>query len=280
MSSEHIKEARRVLRLVQAHVTHMRLLRGASSTLHGFVEVVTHPADDAPLNLVTPRKNTAWVAAIDIAQGLEALRALGRAPRFAYVEGLFPPQFASSLTGLGLRAERETPVMVRVLTPQTPPRARVPRGLTLREAASSEDAALWSGERPEGCTEFTDAFLPPAHFDDSLTLLLIQRTRTVGAARLTFNLTGAPDTHTACIERLMLCGEASSDARLKALVDAALSAAHTRGAVLVMVPGPQARPILRDSGFYDCGSVICYGQDLSRKDPAHGRLEQPVLTLR
>jgi hypothetical protein len=276
MGSEQIKESRRMLRLVQAYVTAARLRQGAESKLLGFVEVVTHPNSDPRLNLVTPRKNTAWVAAGDIAQGLEALAALGCPARFEYVEGLFPPQFAASLTGLGLRPARETAFM---LWPASKPaRPQVPRGLTLRPATPRHHVTVWP--TASRVSHWCGSVVPPLEGEDTVTMLLTQRGDIVGTVQITFTDGGSAETCTACIERLTLRGDDRIDVRLRVLLSAAQTVAHGRGAGLLLIAEPYARPILRESGFFDCGSVLCYAQDDSPKEPAHGRLEQPVLTLR
>jgi hypothetical protein len=276
MGSEQIKESRRVLRLVQAYVTAARLRHGAASTRLGFVEVITHPTGDPRLNVVTPRKNTAWVAAADITQGLEALAAFGCPARFEYVEGLFPPQFAASLTGLGLRPARENAFMLWPVSQTARP--QVPRGLTLRPATPRHHVTVWP--TASHVSHWCGSVLPPLEDEDTVTMLLTQRGDIVGTVQITFTDGGSPATSTACIERLMLRGDDRVDVRLRVLIGAAQTVAHGRGASLLMIANPHARPLLRESGFFDCGSVLCYAQDDSPKEPAHGRLEQPVLTLR
>ncbi|HEX2619123.1 MAG TPA: hypothetical protein VHL11_03220, partial [Phototrophicaceae bacterium] len=110
MSDAAVKETRRVLRLVQIHLTQTRLNQGSTCEMIGFVDVMHHPENALPqLNYVTPRKNTAWISSKDVELGLAALHQHQRELRVEYIDALFPPQFSDQLEKIGLEIERETP---------------------------------------------------------------------------------------------------------------------------------------------------------------------------
>lgn len=111
MDNAAVKELRVLLRQVQDHLLTADALAGVRQESVGMVDVVTHPTDDSPaLNYVLPRRNTAWVPAPAIEAGLHRLHEQGRAPRFQYMEGLFPPQFSDTLAKVGLAATKTLPV--------------------------------------------------------------------------------------------------------------------------------------------------------------------------
>jgi hypothetical protein len=113
MDEAGVKAARRLLRIVNDHVRLLYQDRGARIEALDLVDVIVHPADPTPeLNIVTPRRSTAWVAAGYIQPGLARLRELGRPPRVQYITGLYPPQFAVVLRDLGLQVEHEMPLMI------------------------------------------------------------------------------------------------------------------------------------------------------------------------
>ncbi|MDZ4763799.1 MAG: hypothetical protein SGI73_04550 [Chloroflexota bacterium] len=113
MDEAGIKSARRLLRVVSDHLRLTCRDRGAQIEALDLVDVIYHPRNPTPtLNVVTPRRSTAWVAAGYIQPGLSRLRELGRPPRVQYIAGLYPPQFAVVLRDLGLTIEHETPLMI------------------------------------------------------------------------------------------------------------------------------------------------------------------------
>jgi hypothetical protein len=113
MDEAGIKSARRLLRVVSDHLRLTCRDRGAHIAALDLVDVIYHPRNPTPsLNVVTPRRSTAWVAAGYIQPGLTRLRELGRPPRVQYIAGLYPPQFAVVLRDLGLTIEHETPLMI------------------------------------------------------------------------------------------------------------------------------------------------------------------------
>lgn len=144
MQRTEVKDARVVMRRVDAHLRQRHLALGAQGEAVGFVDVVTHSESDLPaLNYVTPRRNTAWVSAKHIEDGLSKLRTKGRRSRVRFAEGLFPPIFAKSLHELGLRLETEMPIMVYKQTQPSVEAPQLPAGHRIEQVDNPHDAAVW-----------------------------------------------------------------------------------------------------------------------------------------
>ncbi|MCA9906291.1 MAG: hypothetical protein KC547_20690, partial [Anaerolineae bacterium] len=108
---EQVKAQRAALRRVEHDRFETVSARGTRHETLNLVIVVYHPSDDAPdLNYVAPRRGTAWVSASALQEGLLRLQALGRTPRFAYLEGLLPPFFRQTLVESGLELVQDDPV--------------------------------------------------------------------------------------------------------------------------------------------------------------------------
>src|SRR5688500_16804452 len=113
MDDSAVKESRVLLRQVQEHLLQAHLALGAHLESAGMVDVMyTLSTTLGELNYVMPRRNTAWVSGGYVEMGLKRLRALQRAPRFHFIEGLFPAQFGETLGKIGLEARFSIPLMV------------------------------------------------------------------------------------------------------------------------------------------------------------------------
>jgi len=111
-SREEIKANRTLLRRIEQERTQATLERGAQHETLNLVTVIHHPNETAlELNYVTPRRGVAWVSASAVKEGLVRLADLQRVPYFVYLEGLLPPFFRQTLTGIGLELVQDDPIL-------------------------------------------------------------------------------------------------------------------------------------------------------------------------
>lgn len=290
--SDPMKESRLVLRSVQEHLQHAHISLGASQETIGVVEVLHHPSSTlANLNYVTPRRNMAWVSGKQIEQGLNHLNNLGRKPRVQYIEGLYPPQFATELRSLGLSAERETPIMAykpegfNAVAP--PPLDSEPdlAGVTVTRVEDQTGIHLWwyvwrnayydvltLGVEPLIVGRDMAAF----KLGNQIDLIAYRGAFPVGVARLSMQDT------TAHVLGIAILREARTPEMLRLIHVHALKAALERKCALVFAPGEseQERRLCRDIGYVDFSSIVCYS---AQKPDAHEEpdeiLGQSILSL-
>ena len=289
MSDSSVKETRRVLRLVQNHLMQANLNLGAVREPIGLVDVIYHPTNTlANLNYVTPRQKTAWVPGDEIERGLDFLREKGYCPRVQYIEGLFPPVFAKTLMGLGLKVERETPLMVYKVAEQArrfkmPP---VPREITISHATDQHGIAVWWYVWRNAYYDVQSAGVEPLFVGRDMReltlghhvdILVYRYGFPVGVVRLTLH------EETAHIAALALMQEVRTMEMTRMLHAAAVNAALERGSKLVFTSGEMERDrrLCRELGFIDSGSIVCYseGSDEAREEQ-DASLAQPVFVLR
>lgn len=289
LSSDAVRETRRMLRLVQAHLIQTSVNHGASVQVKGFVDVVHHATSAAnELNYVTPRKNTAWVSAKEIEHGIEALRGLGRLARVQYIEGLFPPQFATTMNTLGLHMEHETPLMLLEMHSPPPPAARsLSEGLTISEVTDAQGGALWWYVWRNAFYDVVTQTAPPVAIGMDLyhiasghqtDFVMMRAGLPIGVARLSYY----PAASTAHLESVAFIREARQPRLLRALIQQLMAHAHARGATLIFSSGDAERDAYRELGFIDCGSIVWYAEKANdtHKDIHHGGMAQPLLTVR
>lgn len=286
-----VRDARRTLRSIQAHLTQAHLTLGAVRETLNMVEVFHHPSNPtANLNYVTPRQNTAWVSAAQIETGINHLRTFERTPRFMYIEGLYPPQFAKTLRDLNLKLERETPLMVynrQGVNGQAPPLPEMPAlpdHVRVEAVSDLRGVETWwyayrnayydvltLGVEPLIVSRDLNALQSGVQLD----YLLIQHEFPAGVARV--SLQG----ETAHLLALAVIKEARTIPVLNALQSAALRGALDRGAKLVFAPGEtdEERRLGRTLGFVNFGSVVCYVDPNAAHEETHASLEQPILSL-
>jgi hypothetical protein len=287
------RETRRILRLVQDHLINVHTTLGAVRESVGLVDVFFHPTNPlANLNYVTPRRNTAWVSGQMVKQGLDSLRAHGRAARVQYIEGLFPPLFAKTLRDLQLQVERETPIMVHKTggvaasatpVPVNPP---LPDGVVIELVTDQRGIEAWwyvwrnafydvltLGVEPL----FVGRDMAALQLGQQLDFLVYRFGFPVGVARLSIQ------GETAHISALALLKEVRTPAMTYALQAAVLRGAVDRQAALVFAPGETDtdRRQLRELGFVDFGSIVCYSApgEKVREETHVNSLEQPVLSF-
>ena len=288
MSQEQIKEARTILRRVEAHLRQSHLDMGAQDEAMGFVDVIHHASSSLPsLNYVTPRKNTAWVSSQYIQKGLETLKDMGRVSRVRFAEGLYPPAFLGSLRELGLKVEAELPIMVykKENAPRITP--SLPNDVTFSKADNAESLALWwylwrnayydvavSGVEPLAIgRDLRDVYL-----NRQLNLVMYRHSYPMGALRMTLYEGSA---HLVAHAMLRELREESWERLIR---DVALDAALQAGMDMVFTTGKSEseRRIYRNMGFLDAGSIVSYAEldnDSAPKNVASDALAQSVLVV-
>lgn len=288
MDDESIKEARKILRDVQGHMSQSHRHLGAVAEDMGLVEVLHHPSSRLPhLNYVTPRKNTAWIPGPEIQKGLARLRELGRTPRVYFVEGLYPPLFARSLRDLGLEIEREIAIMTyqpegRVLPPPMPP----PDGVHAQLVDDQEGIALWWYVWRNARYDVIANSIEPVYIGkdmrelalgNQVDIILYRYRFPIGVARMTLN------NHVANITALAVLQEARTPEHVELLYRTALETAADQNARLIFTSGETEaeRRLCRRLGFVDAGSVVCYAEsgDTGREVNHEGHVEQPAFIL-
>ncbi|NWF68995.1 MAG: hypothetical protein HXY40_07910 [Chloroflexi bacterium] len=288
------RETRRALRQVQEHLYQAHLLLGAQTEDLGLVEVVYHPTNTLPdLNYVTPRRKTAWVSGHDVEQGIDYLRKMQRRPRVQYIEGLFPPLFAKTLTGLGLEAEKETPLMIYraagfngVLPPPLEAPSK-PDGVTLERVHDQRGVEMWWYVWRNAHYDVLTLGVEPLvvgremavlKLGQQIDILMHRYTFPIGVARVSIQQ------ETAHLLGVALMREHRTPEMLKLLQLAAMQAAFEANCELIFAPGEseEDRRHCRALGFADLGSMICYSAKAEGGiEDTHGVVfSQPVLTLR
>ncbi len=295
MDNTAVKESRRILRRVQEHLYRAHENLGAIRETVGLVDVFHHPASTlASLNYVTPRRNTAWVSADMVQQGIDYLHELGRAPRVQYIEGLLPPLFGRTLRDLHLAPEWELPLMVYAgegFNGDVPPPAvldKVPEDVRIEPVTDQRGIELWwyvwrnafydvmtLGVEPL----FVGRDMAALKLGHQIDILMYRAGFPMGVARISIQ------EDTGHILALALMKEARTTELTRLLHTAALKAALEKGCTLVYAPGESEsdRRLCRELGFLDFGSVVCYSAkpDGEGKQEEHERiLGQPVLALR
>jgi hypothetical protein len=292
MDDTAIQETRRLLRRVQEHLLLAHAAFGAQRETLNLVEVVHHPANAlADFNYVTPRRNTAWVSASFIRNGLERLRELGRLPRVQYIEGLFLPMFARALRDLGLTLERETPLMIYIangiagIKPPLPLALTPPEGVHLQTVSDQRGRDLWWRVWRNAFFDVQTLGVEPLSVGGDLPtddrqqdIILYQHNFPVGVVRLTFQ----PDNGTTHIVALALQREDRSSDKMRLLLTWTLDMALAHNCPVVFAPGETEddRRLYRDLGFIDLGSIVCYAAPSAIGKTAQHELVQPLLTLR
>ncbi len=290
-SSESIKESRRVLRLVQAHLAQAHQNLGVQTEAFGLVDVMHHSGNSsAQLNYVAPRKKTAWVPAPEVKRGLDRLRELKRTPRVYYIEGLFPPVFARSLLNLGLMVEREHPIVTfKLSAEEKAPAYKLGDAMSIVKPTTADGIALWwyvwRNANFDVVTSGTDPVyigrdLQEMAFGNQVDLVLYRYGFPIGVARL--SIYG----QTAHISAAALMHEHRSRENITLLYKLALKTAEDQGCQLVFTTGTseQDRIVCREIGFLDSGSIVVYAESIERDEPPtnidDNRVEEPVFVLR
>jgi len=265
MSRAAVKKSRLMLRSISEHLEQAHRNFGAQQKTVGLVDVLYHPHNRAAhLNYVTPRRNTAWIPAPQIEQGLEYLRKLERRARVYYVEGLFLPVFARSLHKLGLQAEQE--ITLLTYQPKQPlPAGSPPEGCTVAEIDNQEGAALWWYVWRNAYYDVITHGTEPLYIGQTLRevalghqidLLVYRYSFPIGVARVTFH------EDTAHISAAAVMREQRTPTLTHWLYRTAVIKAVEQGANMIFTSGSSEteRKACRDIGFVDSGSIVCYAE--------------------
>ncbi len=290
------REARQILRRIQAHLLNAQMSMGAKHDVVNLVEVIHHPENPIPsLNYVTPRQKTAWVSADQVRRGIDYLREQGRTPRVRYIEGLLPPLFARNLRQLDLTVESETPLMVYAkdgLHGETPPEINAPNppyNLRLETVTDVRGAEVWwyvwqnahydvltLGVEPL----FVGRTVAEVTMGRQIDIIASQGSLPFGVARVTV------DKDTAHIVSTAIFKEMQSPEMAYLLRHAALYEALQRGCSIVFASGETdvERETSRELGFIDFGSIVCYAASVDHTETNQTDdtrpLVQPILNLR
>jgi hypothetical protein len=273
-NADAIRESRRILRRIQAHMTQAHQNLGATPHDTGLVQVLYHPGNTLPhLNYVTPRRNTAWIPGPQIQQGLDFLRKKDRVPRFYLIGGLYPPLFAKSLRDIGLSVEREVALMSYHADSAEPRMLPKPDGLHTSLVDSQDGIALWWYVWRNARYEVVANGIEPVYIGrdtremalgNQQDIILYRARFPIGVARITYVDDSANITAVAILK------EARTPESITMLYQSALNTALKRGAQLVFTTGETEtdRQASRKLGFVDAGSLICY---------AESRLKRPTV---
>lgn len=285
------RESRHLLRKVQDHLTRAHVTLGAVRETINMVEVFHHPSNfTANLNYVTPRQKTAWISSAQIQTGIDHLRKLGRTARVIYIEGLYPPQFAKSLRDLGLRLERETPVMIynregiHGNRPPFPGLASMPENVRVEAVTDVRGVEAWWYVYKNAYYDVLTLGVEPLvvgrdmaelRMGHQLDYLMYRHGFPAGVARVSMQ------GETAHLLALAVIKEARTLPILRALQTMALRGALDHGAKMVFAPGEtdDERRLGRELGFVDFGSIVCYADAEAAHEEPHASLEQPILSL-
>jgi hypothetical protein len=255
----------------------------------GFVDVIYHVSSPLPqLNYVTPRRNTAWVSANYLSEGLKALGEKGRNARVRFAEGLYPPIFIRTLTDLGLVIERETPIMA--YRPNNPPETHLnlPAEVTYIQAEDHISMSIWWYVWKNAWYEVLVSGVEPLliardlsniHFKEQINIILYRNRYPIGVSRITLH-EGSAHLMAQAILREMRTPEME-----RTLRQLSLHAALRMGCDLVFASGDtaQERTYYRDLGFVDAGSMVTYAEPQSIRPASSGEndgtMEQSVLVV-
>lgn len=257
--AEAVRATRLALRRVYDHLVQAHERLGAQRESLGLVDVVFHPQNPIPaLNVVQPRRGTAWIPAPQIEQGLARLRELTRVPRLQYIEGLFPAQFGESLAAAGLIEIQRAPLLIA--TPSAVPAA--PSAIVARAVSAVRGYALWiyagagahyalhaDGVEPLDLSH-PSANRPVPHVDG----VVYRRGLPVRLGRLTFH------DRTAHIAGLAALRSTEDDRPLDLLLRLLADAATKRGCTLIFAAASDAaqQAAFVRCGFSEAGAVVSY----------------------
>lgn len=267
MNRDEFRETRVVMRRVEAHLRQAHLNLGAKDESVGMVDVIYHGTSAlACLNYVTPRRNTAWVSANYIQQGLVNLREKGRRSRVRFADGLYPPVFAGTLRELGLELESETPMMVYPVEEKLRKTPNIPSYVQFSFVTDQESMAIWWYVWRNA---FYDVFTSTAeplyigrdlrevYMKNQFNLIMYRHGFPMGAARVTMSEGSAHLVAQAIMK------EFRTPELERLLREVCLDAAIREGNDLIFSTGTDEslRQLYREIGFVDSGSIVTYAEN-------------------
>ncbi len=284
------RDTRQALRRVQEHLLHAQLDLYTEHHTIDMVEVIYHPENRiGSLNYVTPRRMTAWVSGSHIERGLDFLRDHNRRLRFQYIEGLYPPIFARSLNELGLTIEQETPVMVyQHPDNHTIPPIQAEPGVHIQRVSEAQGAGIWSYVWHNAYYDVFTLGVQPLQVGQALAAVRMGRQIDLIAYQGAFPFAVARVTRyeeTAHIVAVALLRDMRTPASYRLMIQQAMQAALDDGSTLIFMSGDTnvTRRAVRDFGFMDFGSIVCYAaklDDTHLTAGQHETLVQPLLDIK
>jgi hypothetical protein len=263
-----VKETKNILRLVQEHLTELRRQQGALSEQANQVDIFYHPTSTLPeLNMLTLRKNTAWVSPKELAAGFEKLRRHQRNVRIEYLDGLYPPRFGETLQQLGLVLERSTALLVY----QTGAKSfKVPAaldGVHISPVNDAQGGALWWYVWRNSYYDVVTTTADPVFIGQDLRkisegtqidLVMYRYRLPVGVVRVNLHKTNK----TAQIVAMTIMKEIRSEASVWLLLSHAVQAAIKQGCTFIFASTvtEEIHKLYREHDFIDYGRVVCYAE--------------------
>jgi GNAT superfamily N-acetyltransferase len=287
------RDVRQTLRRVQQHLIDAQVALGAQHDTVDLTEVIYHETNRvSSLNYVTPRRKTAWVSSQQIQHGIDYLKAKGRRPRIQFIEGLYPPIFAQTLSKLNLEVESETPLMIYLQAEDAPtpekPDVQLPYDVRLERVQDVRGMEVWwyvwrnahfdvfsLGVEPV----FVGRDMANVAMGQHIDIVAYRDQLPFGVARVTVQ------NKTAHIVSLAVFREMRSTGVMQLIVHRALTEALERGCDVVFMPGDNEtdREASRELGFMDFGSIVCYAAKPDNGTPSADKdddLAQPILDIK
>ena len=265
MNRDEQRESRTVLRRIESHLRQSHLEMGAEEESISFVDVIHHPTSSLPaLNYVTPRKNTAWVSANHIQQGINTLREKERDIRVRFAEGLYPPVFVKALRELDMTIEDETPIMIYRKTDKPHKLANSPADISFAEATSPQELSIWWYVWRNAYYDVAVSSIEPllighdiqeVYLGRQTNIIMYRHGYPMGVMKLTFHEGSA---HLVAHAMLKEMRESLSWDTL--IREVALDIALNKGSDLIFVTGKteEERKLYRSIGFVDTSSIVSY----------------------
>lgn len=289
MNRDEQRESRTVLRRIESHLRQSHLEMGAEEESISFVDVIHHPASSLPaLNYVTPRKNTAWVSANHIQQGINTLREKERDIRVRFAEGLYPPVFVKALRELDMCIEDETPIMIYRKTDKPRKLANLPAEISFVEATSPQELSIWWYVWRNAYYDVAVSSIEPllighdiqeVYLGRQTNIIMYRHGYPMGVMKLTFHEGSAHLVAHAMLKEMR--ENASWD---KLIREIALDVALNKDSDLVFVTSKteDERKLYRSIGFVDASSIVSYienGTQVQQQEDDNDSLAQSVLIV-
>ena len=289
MNRDEQRESRTVLRRIELHLRQAHLEMGAEEESISFVDVIHHPLSLLPaLNYVTPRKNTAWVSANHIQQGIDNLREKGRDIRVRFAEGLYPPVFIKTLRELDMNIEDETPLMIYRKTQEPRKLASSPAEINFVEATSPQELSIWWYVWRNAYYDVAVSSIEPlligqdiqeVYLGRQANIIMYRQGYPMGVMKLTFHEGSAH-----LVAHAMLKEMRENLSWDKLIREIALDVALNKDSDLVFVTSKteDERKLYRSIGFVDASSIVSYienGTQVQQQEDDNDSLAQSVLIV-
>lgn len=267
------RDERQTLRSIQEHLRATVIEAQAVTEQLGTVDVFFHLSNPEPrLNCATPHKGVAWIRREDLLDGFAGLERLGRIPRLAFFDALFPIAFQQQLLLMGLGLESEGAVMVYrpMIGPSLPDETPLGRlsekfdePITTSVALSRADLSIWLRVFRAGYYNTELLTVEPADIDPlqqasesgkNLFVLASYQGTVLGAARVELR------PPTAQLEAIAIAPLWHGMGLESALISTASNTAMDRGCDTIFTVSPQDMLIglYRRLGFVDLTRMLTF----------------------